>query len=348
MKFYAITIKPTSGFGTPFKGDTIFGHFCWQAAYDASLLDGGLDHQISRYPEKPFAVFSSAFPKLINKNQTTYLLKRPELPFSFMVPPQKDKALKIKENKEFKNKKWMAVNETLDLNLKKVRFMDDHEVLAETTGVLPEGVRRRIKKTEQPEFMKGSSQSHNTINRMTQTTGAGMFAPYAKENQYYFPETELVVFVLIEESATDINKVKIGLEQIGKWGFGRDASTGLGRFTVGAVDELPLPALTGASACYALAPCVPGKDTFKDIFFTPFIRFGKHGDKLACYGNPFKNPVIMADEGAMLIPNDNTAFQKPYIGRAVTHVSKTMPETVVQGYAPYLPLEMEISNETNL
>ena len=89
-------------------------------------------------------------------------------------------------------------------------------------------------------FIKTFSQSHNTINRMTQTTGSGMFAPYAKEKFYYFPETELVIFVLIEESVTDIDRVLLGLERIGNWGFGRDASTGLGRFTLGEHDELHL------------------------------------------------------------------------------------------------------------
>jgi CRISPR-associated protein Csm4 len=348
LKLYAITIKPTSGFGTAFKGDTIFGHFCWQAAYDATLLDGGLDRQIACYPEKPFAVFSSAFPKLINNQRTTYLLKRPELPFSFLVPAQKDKAADMRQKKDFKKKKWMAVDATLLLDMKTARFMSDRESLSEVQSQLAQKTRRLVKKTELPEFMKGFSQSHNTINRMTQTTGTGMFSPYAKENHYYFPETELVVFVLIEESATDIDRVKLGLERIGTWGFGRDASTGLGRFEVCASEELPLPVLNGTNACYALAPCVPGKDTFKDAFFTPFIRFGKHGDKLASYGNPFKNPVIMADEGAVLIPMDIKAIQKPYVGQAVTKVSKSMPRTVVQGYAPYLPLEMEISDEANI
>ena len=49
----------------------------------------------------------------------------------------------------------------------------------------------------------------------------------------------------------------------------------------------------------------------------------------------------MADEGAVFIPNDKGVFDKPYIGRAVTGVSKAEPSSVVQGYAPYLPLKLE-------
>lgn len=346
MKLYAITIKPSSGFGTPFKGDTLFGHFCWQAAYDPGLLNGGLAAQIERYPEKPFAVFSSAFPKLRTAEGNIYLLKRPDLPFSFMVPPQKDKAEEMRDKKDFKKKKWMAVQETLCLDLKKAQFLDDPELLSKITTELSGDARRCIKKTESPKFLKAFSQSHNTINRMTQTTGKGAFAPYAKENQHYFPGIELAVFVLIDESVTDMDRVKKGLERIGVWGFGRDASTGLGRFSVVDCQEMPLPDLTRSNAWYALAPFVPEQGRFADIFFTPFVRFGKHGDKLACQGNPFKNPVIMADEGAVLLTKENDTGRKPFVGRAVTGVSKSMPETVVQGYAPCLPLKFEMVLET--
>ena len=342
MKLYAITLKPTSGFGTPLKGDTIFGHFCWQAANDPSLVEGGLEKQIDMYPKKPFAVFSSAFPRLEKDKGTIFVLKRPELPFSFMLPEKEDKAENMRQRKDFKKKKWMFVDESLHLDMKDATFISDHDFLKEASNVLTQETRWQIKKAEKTAFMKIFSQSHNTINRMTQTTGTGMFAPYAKENLYYFPETELVVFVLVEESATDIERIKCGLERIGSWGFGRDASTGLGRFELGESDEMPLPGFADSNACYSLSPCVPEKGAIKDAFFTPFIRFGKHGSRLASYGNPFKNPVIMADEGAVFILNDETVFQKPYIGQAVTNVSKAMPETVVQGYAPYLPLKLEI------
>lgn len=342
MKFYAITLKPRSGFGTALKGDTFFGHFCWQAAYDSSLVEGGLEKQIALYPGKPFAIFSSAFLKLEKDKGTVYVLKRPELPFSFMLPAQKDKAENIRQRKDFKKKKWMYVSENLHLDMEAAIFISDHDLLQEAQSVLTQETRRQMKKAEKSEFIKMFSQSHNTINRMTQTTGTGMFAPYTKENFYFYPETELVIFVLIDDSATDIERICTGLERIGSSGFGRDASTGLGRFELGEQDELPIPERGDSNACYVLSPCVPEKGAFKEAFFTPFVRYGKHGDRLACYGNPFKNPVIMADEGAVFIPNDNVSFKKPYIGQAVTHVSKAMPGSVVQGYAPYLPLKLEI------
>lgn len=348
MKFYAITLKPVSGFGTLLKGDTIFGHFCWQAAYDASLIVGGLEEQIALYPEKPFAIFSSAFLKSMTENQNVYFLKRPDLPFSFLIPRQKDRLAGLRLKKEHKKKKWMMVDEALRLDIKKAEFFSDHELLEQTFKHLTYGSRRQFLKTDAHELVKASPQTHNSINRLTQSTGTGPFAPYVKQNFFYLPETELVVFVLIEESATDISRVTCGMERIGVWGYGKDASTGMGRFEVCETNELPLPALKGVTALYALAPCVPEKYTFRDVFFTPFTRFGKHGDRLACHGNPFKNPVIMADEGAVLIPKDIATVQKPYVGQGILNVSKAMSKTVVQGYAPCLPLEMEMLYETNL
>lgn len=76
-----------------------------------------------------------------------------------------------------------------------------------------------------------------------------MFAPYTMHSLYFYPEMELAVFVLIDEEATDIARVITALECIGKRGFGRDASTGLGRFDLGKDDEKTLPDVAEADAC---------------------------------------------------------------------------------------------------
>jgi CRISPR-associated protein Csm4 len=181
-------------------------------------------------------------------------------------------------------------------------------------------------------------QSHNTINRETMTTGEGMFAPYSVAASWFFPETRFAVFVLIDEEATDSDRVRTALERIGASGYGRDSSTGYGRFLVEGCFEKALPVCDEANACYTLAPCVPVADQYKDAFFAPFTRFGKHGDSLATGNNPFKNPAIMADDGALFFPVSSEHFQIPYLGKALQGLSKSEPNTVGQGYAVYLPL----------
>lgn len=340
MELYEITIQPIAGFGTALKGDTLFGHFCWQVAHDPSLLTGSLEERIAMYQENPFAVFSSTFPKL-EYGSRCYILKRPDMPMSFFFPPEEDRKDRIIKEKEYKEKKWMALDGELSLELSKIRFLTDKELVKEIVRQVTQETRRQMSKAGHDEFVKTSPQPHNTIHRLTQTTGTGLFAPYSRENIYFYPETQLVIFVLIDESATDIDKVCIALERIGLWGYGKDASIGMGRFKLREHNLLTVPKKVDANACYTLAPCVPEKDCLADAYFLPFVRFGKHGDRLAYSTNPFKNPLIMADEGAVFFPLDKAFFEKPFLGQAITGVSKSMPESVVQGYAPYLPLKLE-------
>ncbi len=118
MKLYEITIRPTSGFGTALKGDTLFGHFCWQVWHKPSLVKGGLDEQIDVYAEKPFVIFSSAFPKL-DSSSKYYILKRPDLPLSLLFP-ENGEALcrnRLKEEKSHRKKKWMMLADDLRSDL---------------------------------------------------------------------------------------------------------------------------------------------------------------------------------------------------------------------------------------
>ena len=339
MKFYEITIRPISAFATSLKGDTLFGHFCWQAAYDPSLVEGGLETVFAQYSERPFAVFSSVYPKL--KRETgRYLLKRPDLPLSWLFPEEKESREQRYENmKERKKLKWMILDQGLGIDLKNMLLLNDKAIVREALSISTEEVQQVIDTDLTGTLIHGFLQPHNTINRFTDTTGTGEFAPYVIESCYYLPETELVLFVLVDEDLTSIDSITTGLDRIGRFGFGKDASTGKGRFEILGSDELPIPDAKDANACYTLAPCVP--DHFDRMYFTPFIRYGKHGDRLANAENPFKNPVIMADEGAVFFLENGKTFDKPYIGRAVNNVSKAQPEAVVQGYTPYLPMKLE-------
>lgn len=343
MKFYEITIRPVSGFGTPLKGDTLFGHFCWQAAYDATLLNGGLDKWIACYGEKPFAVFSTAWPKFSDGKKWFYAVKRPDLPLSDLFSLKNDNCRQaMTERKENAAKKWMLLPENLRIVLSSELLKNDLEIMKMAFALVTEDTKKMMRGKAKRTLRREHLQPHNSINRLTDTTGEGMFAPYIQRADFYYPETALAIFILIDEDATDIDRVKVALERIGRFGFGKDASTGWGRFDMCATEEKVMPDARDANACYTLAPSLPEKGKFRDWSFSPFTKFGRHGDLLARSANPFKNPVIMVDEGAVLIPEDIRAMNKPYLGRPALHVSKAMPETVVQGYAPWLPFTLEV------
>ncbi len=344
MKLYEIILKPLSGFGTSLKGDTLFGHFCWQAAYDSSLLNGSLEKWISCYGEKPFVVFSSAWPKIEDNGNFFYTFKRPDMPISFLFPTSKrNKKEAIRQLTENKKKKWMKVDESLSLDLNFVEYLTNKDIVEKAYKQATGDTRRMMKGKKHQEFYREFIHQHNTINRLTMTTGEGMFAPYTETSFSYYPEMELAVFTLIDEDATDIEKVRTAFDNIGKFGFGRDASIGCGRFELGESDELALPSVESPNACYVLGPVVPDKYLFSDHYFTPFVRFGKHGDVLAKSRNPFKNPVLMADEGAIFVTENPDVFKRPYTGKAVFNTSKVKEHTVVhQGYALYLPFRLEM------
>ncbi len=334
MKLFAITIKPLSPFGTPLKGDTLFGSFCWQAAYDDTLLKGGLKHWIDQYPDKPFLIVSSAFPQVIDASETIYALPRPAVPQGWIdTDDTNDCAERLKSRKEKKGRRWLLVGEDLQITLDWDHLVDDQTLSRRIASAMG------MKNTD-CRFIRQHTRSHNTINRLTNTTGKGFFAPYSMDNFVYLPGMELVVFALAEEEALTEKNLLTGFERIGAFGFGRDASTGLGRFGIGECEELTLPRPENPGALLALGPCVPGADEYDRAWFQPFVRFGRHGADLLHTGRPFKNPVVMADEGAVFRPKTREQFSRPYLGRAVTNISKAQPEAVCQGYSPVLPMPL--------
>ncbi len=344
MKLYEVAIKPEAGFGSPLKGDTIFGHFCWQAKYDPSLLSGGLDKWIAQYEKVPFAVFSSAWPKLFH-DKPCYALKKPDAPFDYLFDSTRERDRKARHEtfKEAKRKKWLLVGADLRIDVKTARFATDSD-LAQLAKTQPVREKRERRHSRDPQhFVASFEQPHNTINRLTGTTGEGMFAPFSESAFCFYPQTELAIFVWISGEATSIDRVCKGLERIGQFGYGKNASTGLGRFSISGTAEISVgPRHDSPNACYVLGPCVPEQGRFKELFYSPFVRFGKHGDVLARLANPFKNPIVMADEGAILVPGDSSVFARPYLGKAVLNVSKALPQSVAQGYSLFLPLKLEM------
>ncbi len=339
MKIYGITIKPKSPFGTPLKGDTLFGHFCWQAAEDSDLLDGGLDKWIKCYPENPFAVFSSAWPVLQYNGEQVFAIARPS---GLQVDDnsKRTRREKILYDKAAKKRKWLLIDASMRIRMADEYLKSDTELfeLFLQSQKSADAKPLRLLAKDQQKLCAGVTQAHNSINRLTMSTGSGEFAPFSHENFQFLPGLSLIIFVAVNEDALGAEKVQTGFERIGSWGYGRDASAGLGRFTVESVQEQVWPeADESTTGCCTLGPSVPQKETFVRCHTTPFTRFGRHGGGLASSKNPFKKPVIMADEGAVLYPVDRGIFITPYLGTAVKNVSAVDERTVAQGYSLYLP-----------
>jgi CRISPR-associated protein Csm4 len=316
MDAYRIVLTPQSAFATALKGDTLFGQLCW--AIRNCFGEARLIELLGGYTEdSPFAVVSDAFPE--------GYLPLPKLPGCFYRLPEGD------DRKAVKKRTWLPQSAL-------------QQPLAEwlQCALTPAAIAQVAEHDKKYSALSQKHpQPHNSINRLTGTTGEGGFAPYSIEQEWFVPGLRWEIYLLLDIGRFTAEDCKQCLTDIGTFGYGRDASIGLGKFVIETFQAHPLPAQTNANACLTLAPCAPQGRRFdsKRSFYQLFTRFGRHGD-LAVHqeGKPFKNPVLMAQTGAVF------GVQPPacgFIGQGIggnKQLSKTLPETVQQGYAPIIPI----------
>lgn len=309
MKTYCITLKVQSAFGTPLVGDSLFGQFCWAIANHFG--QARLTTLLQGYQnQQPFAVFSDAFP--------SGYLPLPCLPSKFWQ--KADNA----DRKVLKKKQWIA----LDV-LQQPLTQWQQLALAEK-AIMEKALH---------------DQPHNTIDRSTNSTGTGMFAPYMSEQIWYTPETQLDIYLVLDENRLSLAEAEMILDQIGKLGFGRDASIGLGKFERIHSEEFHLTEYQG-NAYLALANCAPQQLNLDPnrCYYQMTTRFGRHGDIKALMGNPFKKPIILTKVGAVFTPQKIAEIAPHFLGKGLGNVSYAQAEAVHQGYAPIVPIQIDFQH----
>ncbi|MEI6269192.1 MAG: CRISPR-associated protein Csm7 [Methylococcaceae bacterium] len=327
MQSFCVTLTPLSAFATPFKGDTLFGQLCW--AIRNRLGEAALNQCLEGYTNnQPFAVVSDAFPD--------GYLPLPKLPGCFYQLPEGE------DRKAVKKRTWLPKTELQ----KPLKEWLCHAVNAKTIAASithkPEGETpsSRLNITS---LSEKHPQPHNTINRQTNTTGEGGFAPYSIEQEWFVPGLRWTLYLLLDTARLSVEDCRQCLADIGAFGFGKDASIGMGKFQIDAFQEQPLPVQDNANACLTLAPCAPqglGFDS-EHSYYQLFTRFGRHGD-IAVHqeGKPFKNPVLLAQTAAVFSTPPPTSG---FIGQGIGgdgDLSKTLKTTIHQGYAPVIAINV--------
>jgi CRISPR-associated protein Csm4 len=341
LRTFEVFLRPGSPFGTPVKGDTLFGHFCWQAAYDEQLLRVPFDAALAAYGETPFAVFSSAFP--VPASGGGRIFPRPALPgLRTCVSVGEEPSPHYHDRKKDKSNRWFLLGDGQRIAWGDVKWLNGSDL---AKRVIPDGSHATWRKEQlYRTFLEPSLRHRNALDRLKGATGEAPFVPFASEDLTYAEGVRLVVYVGIDETMTSIEGVVEGIRRIGHTGFGRDASVGFGKFEVDGYTPVDLASLGNArpDAAFTLGPCVPNPGSYRESGFLPFIRFGRHGDRMALSRNPFKAPVVMADEGAVFQAAGPEVWGgRNYIGRAVKNVSKVQPEAVCQGYSLFIPVRWE-------
>jgi len=311
MKSLRLTLRPASTFGTPLAGDTLFGHLCWM------LREGRGEAELTRlldgYTEGcPYAILSDAF--------ISGFVPRPTV-LDFALGREADPA----KRKESREKVWLPAGES---------YLPLREWLG--NAIAPDKTARA----------KAEVLTQNTINRLTGTTGSGMFAPRQVERTGYAIDAKLDVYALLDEDRIDTETLVESLRNIGRHGYGRDATTGLGKFDVLEWSEHTW-SNSGSKVVMTLASCAPQPAQLEATrcFFEPLTRFGRHGNLAVLSGQPFKRPILVMRRAAVLTlrASHQQVFHGNGLGGAQKPLSKAIPETVHQGYAPVLPLNVELA-----
>ncbi len=322
-----LTLCPRSAFGGPIKGDTLFGQLCWAARH--RLGEQRLTELLDGYTRgRPFAVCSDAFP--------AGYLPRPTLPLHAFAP------LAEVDRKAIKRRRWLplsALGEPVAEWLAHCR--SDRQVIASHLDKA-DGAHALAETHAQP---------HNSIDRLTGTTGGAAFAPYTQEQLWFAPSLLLDLYLLIDPTRLTAVEARQLIEDIGRIGYGRDASIGLGKLElVGEPELLSLPSQANANACFTLAPVAPQGLGFRAdaSHYEVFTRFGRHGDRAVHTGRPFKAPVLLAQTGAVLSPV--RLPEQPFIGQGLggdgsLSRAKGFEGTVQQAYAPWIGLHLAAVRE---
>jgi CRISPR-associated protein Csm4 len=306
-------LRPRTAFATLLLGDTLFGQLCWTLR--AGFGEARLTQLLAGYTAgQPFLVVADAFP--------AGYLPLPALPAQHWA----GEAASAQERKALKQKTWLP-----------------HAALA-----LPLDTWQQQAVDRRPANADFSSrpQPRNSLNRLTNATGKGDgFSPYTVRQHWYGRNAVLDLHVCLDESRLSRGELFAALTALGTTGFGKDANVGLGKFDLDTAKESSLPAQTNPDAWLTLAPCAPqglGWNA-RRCYYRPFTRYGRHGDIAARCEAPFKSPLLLAAAGALLVPQQADNWSRGWVGQGLGDdgtISRTLPQTVHQGYAPAIPVRL--------
>jgi len=243
--------------------------------------------------DNTFDDYLSSKPKLIVSDMMPYgYVYRPTLPLD---------CFNTEEKKELRKRKFIDIKSLQDGNL-------------------------NLKTCKNIDFFEKEVVVKNSINRITFSTDEGDFAPYGNVEISF--KQDLWMFVLVDSDIKD--KILQVIEEIGRFGFGKDVSIGKGNFKA---KEIQTPIKDIDTNYYiGISPTIlKGYRAYYDTF----VRFGKYGlDK--AFDNAFKKPVLMADSGAVVKVEEKIR----YFGSALNNGYKNKP-SFLQGYSIAIPFKLK-------
>jgi len=351
MKLYDVTLSVGSALGTPLAADTLFGHICWGIRYAdgtqalakfLGLFENGESPLLLSDPfpaehwpipilPRPLPQQEDGLAELIGSCLRQDLQRRLK---DCPLDPN-DPSLSISRAEAFDVLKWLY-------KLRWISF-DAMQSLAanlSTYTIIDYFIRNGC---GNPEMLVEATVAHNSINRLTGTTG--------QEGGLYFT-TELHVsaakpprfHVLVGSDNYSEAEIKRMFENALAGGYGKYKSKGKGKILIEGIRSAELPSVQNPNAVILLGPCAPDRDDPADGYWQVFTRYGKLGGHWATgpgptgKHNPFKRPVTMLKAGSIL----KTGDPKPFYGRLIKNVHEDFKE--VRHYAMALAMPVHCNS----
>lgn len=319
---FRATLTLHTAFGTPLAGDTLFGQLCWTVR--EQLGNAKLTALLDQYTTGvPWLVVSDGFP--------SGYLPKPTVPASILS----HQAMDAEKRKEEKAKHWITCTETAKPLPQWLTVAVSDNVAFNAQG--------ESSKFSQP---IETAQPHNSLNRLTNTTGGEGFAPYTQAQTFFAPEQNIDIYCVLDEACLPADTLLTLLQSVGNHGFGRDANIGLGKFSVQSLTPHTFLQHAKSNAHLTLASSAPQGQGFdgERSYWRVLTRFGRHGNLHGISEKPFKNPILLAGSGAVFVPQEKYT-PRLFVGQGLGgngQLSKIEPATVHQGYAPVLGINLEV------
>lgn len=258
MQSLKITIQFKSPLASDLHSDTIFGQFCWVFGYLFTI--NRLEEVLKDFKQKPFIVFSNGF----LKNHVAMPILKP---------------LSI-DDVEYENTKKFKKLQEIDIKYLKSPL--------KAKDLLP-----ALSSNEENYYQK-QILLKNSINRLTSTTIDGGL--YQTVETFFGENTKIDIYSKYDEGIITDKEIEEVFVNIGLMGFGKDKSTGKGRFEVVSITKNPSILEYKPTNTFVSLSCGVPCDDCEVLFGKTFTKFGKHGG--FNIANPFKKPVILFKAGS--------------------------------------------------
>lgn len=330
---YTIRLTFKSPIITPLQSDTLFGHICWAIDYLKWDDKKGLKDFLALYNNRgsPPLLISNGFPEDYLPKPIVRPILQKEIERIFGKENRKENSYKIKT---IKKKELIRKGDLLQIVKEQI-----------SPEILFQKLLKNFKEEEKwEEKRKKEVVYHNTINRVTNRVTEGL---YEQEETFYAPDfNKFEIYLKTNYFDKDDLRRIFGFISIG--GFGKDKSTGKGRFEFSIIEGTDLEGSdnpNGFNGFMTLSSYIPHPEAPTKGYYEILLKYGKLGGTFAMGStevgnNPFKKPLIMFRAGSTFY--DRNYDKSKIYGSLLKDVHKN-PK--IRHYAYAFPLGINMEEE---